>query len=208
MHSFEAKPCREKKLMPNRRCFRHGGATPSGPASPHFKHGRYSKALPKGLVSRFEASMVDPKLLDLRAELALLDARIEELLGRAQAEETVGRWSEAMLVYQRMRVADANRKRTDAARAFVDLGETLERGGTDGELWAQLGQLINLRALLVRTESKRLKDLHQMVGIEQVWALVAALVQSVRRHVDDRAALLRIQQEFRQLTGRTEADDD
>ena len=137
--------------------------------------------------------MTDPALLDLRADLALLDARSEELLGRAREQEAVGRWSEAKKAYQRLRVAHTNRKKADVAAALAELGETFERGDADGELWGQLGQLIKLRVLLVRTESKRLKDLHQMVAVEQVWALVAALVQSVRKHVGDRGALSRIQ---------------
>ncbi len=54
--------------MPNAGCYRHGGATPTGPALPQFKHGRYSMALPKGLADRFEASMTDPQLLEQRPE--------------------------------------------------------------------------------------------------------------------------------------------
>ena len=194
----------QRQPMPNGRCYRHGGATPSGPASPHFIHGRYSTALPKGLVERFTASMTDPDLLELRAELSLVDARIEELLGRITAQEADGCWSEAKTVYQRLRVAYEAQKPT-ATTALAELGDILERGDADVERWGQLGQLINLRARVVRVESKRLKDLHQMVTVERVWALVAALVQSVRKHVADRGTLSRIQQDFRQLTGRTAA---
>ena len=81
--------------MPNGRCYRHGGATPSGPASPHFIHGRYSAALPAGLAARFAESISDPGLLELNAEIALVGARTEELLGRVQRQDTVGHWSEA-----------------------------------------------------------------------------------------------------------------
>ena len=192
--------------MSNGRCYRHGGATPSGPASPHFIHGRYSKALPTGLAVRFAASKSAPDLLELRAEIALLDARIEELLGRVQRQDTVGRWSEAKAVHQRMRVADQARHTTDAATALAELGDILERGDEDFELWDQIGQFITLRARLVRTESQRLKDLHQMVPVDQVWTLVSALVESVRTHVSNPDTLARIQRDFRELTGRTEAD--
>jgi hypothetical protein len=36
-------PCRRPPLHGRTRCRLHGGATPAGIASPHFKHGRRSK---------------------------------------------------------------------------------------------------------------------------------------------------------------------
>lgn len=164
----------KRASMSNGRCYRHGGATPSGLASPHFIHRRYSEALPAGLAPRFAASKSDPDLLELRAEIALIDARIEELLARVQTQETVGRWSEAKAVHQRMRVADQARRATDAATALAEPGDIFERGDADFDLWDQIGQLITLRARLVRTESQRMKDLQQMVAVDKVWTLVAA----------------------------------
>lgn len=35
-------PCRRAPLEGRKRCKLHGGATPRGPESPHFRHGRYS----------------------------------------------------------------------------------------------------------------------------------------------------------------------
>ena len=206
-HVFKAKPCEEDKLMANGKCYRHGGPTPTGPALPQFKHGRYSKALPAGLVARFEASMADPQLLELRSELSLVDARIEELLGRVQAEETVGRWSDATTVYQRMRVAYQSRRPSDAATALTELGDILERGNTDVELWKQLGESLDRRARFVVAESHRMEKLHQMISVERVWALILALTQAVRKHVDDRSALALIQQDFRKLTGRRDGEE-
>jgi hypothetical protein len=40
--------------MENGRCWRHGGNTPSGLASPHFIHGRRSKKLPARLNESYE----------------------------------------------------------------------------------------------------------------------------------------------------------
>ena len=112
-------------------------------------------------------------LLEPRAEIALLDARIAELLGRVQRQDSVGRSSEAKAVHQRMRVADQAGRTMDAPTALAELGDILERGDEVFELWNQIGQCITLRARLVRTESQRLKDLHQMVPVDQVWTLVA-----------------------------------
>ena len=167
--------------MANGRCLNHGGKSLSGIASPSYKHGRYSTALPTGLIPRFEASMADPDLLDQRAELALLDARIEELLGLVQANGETARWSDAKAGYQRIRVASHARRPVEAAAALTELGALLDRGVAGTALWHQLGQLIDRRTRVVQTEGRRLKDLQQMVPVEKVWTLVGALVESVRR---------------------------
>ena len=190
--------------MANGRCYNHGGATPTGPALPQFKHGRYSKALPKGLAARFEASLADPKLLELRAELALVDTRLEEVLAQVQSEDSVERWQEARAMFKRMRSAFTEKRPQDAARALEELGDVLATGDAGVALWEQLGTFIDRRARLVRAESDRLKSEHQMISVDRCWALIMALSQSVRTHVSDRTVLVKIQRDFRQLTGRTE----
>ena len=200
-HAFIPKPCEHDKLMANGRCNQHGGNSLSGPASPSFKHGRYSKALPKGLAARFEASLADPKLLELRAELALVDSRIEEVLGQVHSPAAVERWPAARAAYDRMRAAFAEKRPQDAARALEALGAVLATGDAGVALWEQLGTFIDRRARLVRAESDRLKSEHQMISVDRCWALIMALSQSVRTHVSDRTVLVQIQRDFRQLTG-------
>lgn len=76
--------CHVTALYPNGRCRVHGGATPSGPASPHFKTGRYSRIglLPANLASHYArtSAQLDQELLALVDEIALIDARIGEML--------------------------------------------------------------------------------------------------------------------------------
>src|SRR5262249_44606649 len=74
-------PC-QARPYPNGRCRVHGGATPGGFASANFKHGKYSRFLPRGLTDAYEAALRDPELLSLREDVALLESRIVELLKR------------------------------------------------------------------------------------------------------------------------------
>ena len=62
------------------RCRSHGGATPQGVASPHYRGKGYSQAVPKYLKDIYEARFNDPDLLSLHKEIALCDTRIEDLL--------------------------------------------------------------------------------------------------------------------------------
>jgi hypothetical protein len=75
----------QARPYPNGRCHVHGGATPAGIASPHYKDGRrsrYLKNLPKELGAGYRAALADPELLSLREEAALLTVRIMWLLNR------------------------------------------------------------------------------------------------------------------------------
>ena len=62
------------------RCRMHGGATPQGIASPHYRGKGYSRSVPKHLQAIYEAHFNDPDLLSLHKEIALCNTRIEDLL--------------------------------------------------------------------------------------------------------------------------------
>lgn len=72
--------CRKHAMKGRSVCRAHGGATPRGMASPHWKHGRYSSALPEGLAARYEAALADSRLLSLRDDIALVNLEITEAL--------------------------------------------------------------------------------------------------------------------------------
>ena len=62
------------------RCRLHGGDTPQGIASPHYRGKGYSRSIPAHLKDIYEAHFNDPDLLSLHKEIALCDTRIEDLL--------------------------------------------------------------------------------------------------------------------------------
>ena len=73
-----ATPCQRPPVAGRERCRLHGGATPIGAASPHFRTGRHSKYLPARLAGRYAEALADEKLLELRDDVALIHARIPE----------------------------------------------------------------------------------------------------------------------------------
>lgn len=74
-------PCKKYPMKGKNRCRKHGGATPSGIASVHFKTGERSIALPK-LPPQWAQfyNTEDPELVSLRQELALCRAATRSLL--------------------------------------------------------------------------------------------------------------------------------
>jgi hypothetical protein len=59
----------QKPPMANGRCRLHGGATPSGPDSANFKHGRYAEAFKGQLAEKFQRADTDETPLDLLPDL-------------------------------------------------------------------------------------------------------------------------------------------
>ena len=73
-------PC-QGAAMPNGRCRLHGGKTPTGPALPQFKHGRYSKCFKDlALGQRYEECLANGELGELRDEIALVDVMTSRIL--------------------------------------------------------------------------------------------------------------------------------
>lgn len=155
--------CNATALYPNGRCRVHGGATPSGPASPHFRHGRHSVVTKEfsAFNAHYQRALADPDLLALDSEIAMIDARIGDLM-----------------------------ERTSKAKG--------DQKTLDG-MWPQLENLFEQRRKLVDTESKRLKDLHAMVSVDRVMALVAYVSDAVKRHVTDPKILSAIFMDLRKV---------
>lgn len=191
-------PCRAP-AMANGRCYVHGGKTPRGPASPHFRTGRYSKYLPKGLMDLYETARQDTELVVLRDEIALMDARIADLLMQLSAATSADVWEEAARCHQDLSVA-LQAKNLESARDLAGrLGALLQGKENVGALWAEIARAVEARRRLVETEQQRLVRLNQMITAEQAMLFVAAVINLVRQHVTDRQALQAISDGLRAL---------
>ena len=70
---------------------------------------------------------------------------------------------------------------------------------TATKMWPDVLQLIEQRRKLVESERKRLVELQQVLTLEQAQSMIAAIAESVRRHVSDRAALSAITDDLARL---------
>src|SRR3954469_9482211 len=105
--------CRRWAVNGKRVCTVHGGLTPSGHASPHFKSGRYSRYLPSRLSERYHEAQADQRLLELREEIALIDARLCDLLATEDWEQIY------RVIEQRRRLVDSENRRLVEARQLL-----------------------------------------------------------------------------------------
>jgi hypothetical protein len=125
----QGEPCGNSQ-MPNGRCKYHGGLTPVGPASPHYKNGRRSKLMKeiKGLGEHYERALSDPDLLRLDDEIALVDARIAQLLEKASTPRSSidGLWPQLdALIESRRKLVDTESKRMKDLHAMVSVDRVM-----------------------------------------------------------------------------------
>ena len=184
----------------NSTCYMHGGASPRGIAAGQFKAGRYSKYLPERLRDRYQSAQQDPEILVLRDEIALADARLADLLTRVDTGESGMLWKDLKGLVEQLgtgvEAADLDVART----ALKALRDVAQRGQTDAQAWAEVQAVVMLREHLVRSERQRLVQMQQMISVEQAMTLIAALTETVRRHVSDPAALRAISADVARLT--------
>jgi hypothetical protein len=192
-------PCRGW-AMPNGRCRMHNGGAARGVAASRFLHGRYSAAIPARLAERYRDAEHDPRLLELRDEVALIDARIGDLLTRVDTGESGALWQH--LTTARMELMAAKR-----AGDFRGQGEALNRildligqGHTDYRAWGELASVLEQRRRLVESERKRLVEAGLMITAEQALALIGAVMQAVKEHVHDQEQLRAISRTIDALT--------
>lgn len=182
-------------------CAIHGGRTSRGIASPHFKTGRHSKALPERLAARYAESSNDDELLGLRDEIALTDALIEDTIAKLDTGGSKAhfvalgqKWTE----YQRLK---RSHKDLEADAALFEVGDLITEGLRDFTVLDDLARLIEQRRKLTESERKRLVDMQNMITAEEAILFVSALQEAVRRNVSDRNTLGAIGREFARLVG-------
>ena len=191
-------PCAvpEKLLMPNGRCRVHGGATPSGAASPHFKTGRYSGALPERLLARYQELKADPDLTSLASEIAVVRARIFSLLERLGANEPARLWGELNAAWADLVAARAAGNTGNMADALNEIGRLIESGAGEAASWREIGVEIDRVNRLVAQEARQQQLAEATITIERALVWAGAVGAILRDHIHDpdilRAILNRI----------------
>jgi hypothetical protein len=179
----------------------HGGTTPSGIASPHFKDGRHSKVLPTRLAAQYDAAQRDPDLLNLKHEIALVDARLAELVERIDLDGAGALWGMVALVHHAMNEAvDADD--LDELKQLVDrLGTVIGRAAADRQAWEAILPVVEQRRRLVQSEARRRVAMQDMVTTEHQLVLLGRVAAIVKRWVHDSVALAGIAADLRGLVG-------
>lgn len=185
-------------------CHIHGGKTPAGVASPHFKTGRHSKHMPGRLLERYEEALADGDLLNLRSEIALIDTRIAMLIEMLDQGDFGARWLQLKQTYQLMAQSATAKDLGAGKAAFEVLGDLIQTGADEVLTWSQISDVVEQRRKLVETERKRLVDSQQFLTTEEAMLLVSAVVSLIKKRVHDRQILAEIQADVIQLMSQSD----
>ena len=171
-------------------CRVHGGRTPIGPGSPHFRTGRFSKFLPSRMAADFNAAMGDPELVSLRKEIATVDARIIDVLKRVDTGEAGVIWQAAQAAMARFDREWVKKDGAGMEAALADMRRLMTQGASDWAAWKVIVEgLIDAKRKLVDTEQRRVTLAHESLTSDRAMMMMARLISIVQTHVKDRVIL-------------------
>lgn len=195
--------CKRNASIGSTKCAMHGGKTPKGIASTHFKTGRYSKHLPVGLLDAYQDTLNDPELLSVRGDIHLIDTLLLSKLQNLDTGESAQHWialvKHIIEARKALRSEDYGEltKRLDEMEALADKRRL--HYATEEEILLQVEQ----RRKLVETEQGMSLKKERAITAEQAMLLISAMLDSVKRNVTDVSALTAIQADFIQFIGGT-----
>jgi hypothetical protein len=192
--------CMKLPVAGRTRCFKHGGGTPIGPASPQFKHGRRSKYLPGNVAALYQTALDNPELMSLRDEIALVDMWINTRIERTSWGETRDRWEIVISCAREINKAVASGDPGLLASAVESLTKVANAQDQSERMMDDVVELIERRRRLVDSQAKMEASLQQNITAERAILLVAALSDIVCQHVSDQETRRRIAQDLRALT--------
>lgn len=167
-------------------CYHHGGSTPKGAASPHFKTGKHSKYLPTRLAAQYEAIEADLESNILSRNIHLREALIRERLSWLEdAPDSAQVWTVLRTLIDDIHLAYG--KMDDAKMTL-----TLEK----------LNRLIDERNLYHQTVAEIRKDLNEQrndtnakaaislkgensVSVNELMAFVGAIINLIASTVQN-----------------------
>ena len=179
------KPCAQP-AMNNGRCRLHGGKTPAGIASPHYKHGMRSKfpGLPISMAESFEIARSDPEILNLTDDIALLYARMGQLVEKIDIEDAEQRWKD---LREQIKIFNDARARKDGyayGQALAAIEQLAEEGGKDFMIWNDIQKVMGNIQKLVAQEQKRRMEMHALISTDQAVSFVSEILLAVKMEVE------------------------
>lgn len=199
--------CRNKAILVNGRCRNHGGLTPKGISSPHYKHGRYSRHLPTLVRDRYYESLNDPELTALRDDLALIDIHISEVLMEmhSPAADVDNKLLRDKIELCRLGLEEcdpASKQIPDLVELLDELDATVERRTRTTGNFSRLLPLLEQRRKTTESENRRVFSSNNSFTVEQAIAFVRLLANSVKRHVTDPRQRSAVYEDFAKAVGR------
>lgn len=178
------KPCK-KWGMKNGRCRLHGGKTPNGVDSPHFKTGRHSKYLPKELLKIYTDASQDSEWLSVRDEIALMDVMLAGLLPRLNSGQRSVGWYELKKLIPVMNRAIQSGDASRFTNVFKEMSTIINDSVADYDTEHEIKDTVEARRKLVETEQKISLQGERAISVEQLMILMAGVIGVIQSVVTE-----------------------
>lgn len=188
--------CKSTIRMNNGRCSTHGGKTPAGPGSTHFRTGKYAQNWGNSDKAQTLIDAVnDPDFLSLRQELALNFVHLDSVLKKFEQGTDTDTWNKIGKIAERLEGVLFTEEMTMLLKSAVAVNPSFSKVGTDMEelvrliksganetkLFREMNEALDVRRKLVETETKRNMLEQNHMPAAQVIFLFSEIVAVVRR---------------------------
>lgn len=184
--------CKAYRMKGSTKCKYHGGKSKKGMEASNIKTGRYSKYLPKKLLSLYQETLQSETLLDLKGELELIETRISDILSGLDAQESQIIWKNLQEAMKEYKSAKKKGDIVGATAALEQIDTLIFRGKNEYDKWNGLLQAIESKRRILDSQYKAQMALGTMISAEQVMLLVNTILSVINKNVTDESAKLTI----------------
>ncbi len=163
----------------NGRCKRHNGNAVKGPAHPSWKHGEYSKWLPKHMQQTFEETGNDPELLSNRNQIRLTDTFIIDNIKNLKTGENEEVWNEFLKILTEMKAAYLESDSPGMAIGFQLVFDLIDDRIAHYQTQREIMTKVEQRRKLIETEQKLELQGNRAVSVEQLFWLMGAVLSII-----------------------------
>ncbi len=192
--------CQKAPIKGKRRCRLHGGKSLAGVASRAFKHGRYSRFLPKDLRKQYEQTKTDPQLLSNEPDLRLMDVRLQGLIANLDNTASLEAFSQAQVAWELLEQAQDTGNLIEMGRIMLRLRGLMRRTVPAGQVWEAIERVTEHRRKLLESENRRIHQNANSMSGEQILALIEYIVDVLRTSVQKYADRLIASKILNQVT--------
>ena len=186
-------------------CRYHGGKTPVGTASPHFKTGKYSKHMPTRLAELYSETLADENVVSMIEEVRLCDTRILDCLDKLSTGESGNLYKtlreQLGVIVEALATGDLG----EVERVLETVQRLVDQGAADWEIWRELSHWMEQKKRLVETEIKRVVAGKMYFTFQEVQAFLGLMMMEVRHIVGDGDVLRQIERALRTRAAGTPA---
>ena len=179
--------CAAPKMRTKHVCRSHGGLSLTGPESPSWKHGKFSKGLPARFYEDFQQSLLDPEQINLFRELALVDTAAAEVIKGFSHGEAGSVWRSLRSRWPDLvdQVEKVKKRAKALDNAVANIGELIATGASDAQVWRDLWPLVEQRRKLASEQIKIDVAQGRSMPAAQVVHLIESVLAAARAYIPD-----------------------